>query len=608
MAEAECKLPARQQKAESVPTVSVNGEERVPSPLPAEQPQDAPPLSVDAGQPPSPNEKEKHLIKNSTTIQSNKSRACKKKKKCLSDIFGHIVGGLKDSSTITETLEQLHSPNRLLKKDPEDSPYADLDTVPMLHRPKRVAMSPVQDKDRPVRRERAATKVKTVFTEKVKHSTDLPDSSGIVTKKLTTNLKNSDGSCQELSYSSTKNHSVNLPASSRLMTRALEAGEDMDLKDALATSQISTNAHSDCHNNKPTNAALITSEMSPSWNSSANISSSANHSSPKRRARKPDKKHIRNGSLIQSRGAGLRESPEQAVRIKTENVVDDLSSSSSPSSSLSPMDAFQDVKELMFKSLVKEESSDSELTVFRPDSNYKFSTFLMLLKDMHDTREKEGKPLALPPSPVLIKEEPLVIPTSTGGHLLKASSDLYGQGIKTEIGQSEKSRKSQITALKNKNRTKAIMTADTYHCKDFPVQTKIGSTDKQRRKQRLPAKLKLSISGLSSELADLAYGREFVTGHADLADRGSGCPSASYLDKNSESTMAPKKRWQMVEGGVAEDVSEVSAEINGAYTSRASLDLDLDFEKHAENDFHFSDTGSTAGKPQTLVKFLHRDC
>ncbi|XP_030000928.1 LOW QUALITY PROTEIN: histone-lysine N-methyltransferase, H3 lysine-36 and H4 lysine-20 specific-like [Sphaeramia orbicularis] len=98
---------------------------------------------------------------------------------------------------------------------------------------------------------------------------------------------------------------------------------------------------------------------------------------------------------------------------------------SSPPSSLSPMDAFQDVTELMFKSLVKEDSTDSEAKVFRPDSNYKFSTFLMLLKDMHDTREKEGKPLTLPPSPVLIKEEPLVIPTSTGGDQVKAVAMVF---------------------------------------------------------------------------------------------------------------------------------------------------------------------------------------
>ncbi|KAM7389644.1 hypothetical protein PAMP_023607 [Pampus punctatissimus] len=604
VAEAEYLLPGRQRDAESELTVSVNGEERVPSPLPVEKPQEAPTLSVNPGQPPSPNMapsgNEQQLIKNSAAVQTNKSKACKKKKKCLSDIFGHIVGGSKES-TITNTVDQFHATTCTLKEEPTDSPYADLDTVPLLHRPKRTAVSPIQDVDKVVRKGQASTKIKTKLTEKVKHSTHFNDSSGVITNKLTSNATNSEqslGSGNKLLYSSAKKHSLNLPASSRLMTRALKAEEDADFKDALVTSQIPTDAHTDgCSDNTPNDAAPIKIKMSPNGESFTHASSSTNHSSPKRRARKPDKKQIRNGSLIKSKSV----STVQPVKIKTENIVPDLSSSS-PSSSLSPMDAFQDVKELMFKSLVKEDNSDSELTAFRPDSNYKFSTFLMLLKDIHDTREKEGKPLSLPTSPVLIKEEPLVIPTSTGGDPLKRY-DSFSQGIKTEKGQSRKSTTSQNTAAKTKNRTKPIMTADTYHCVNVPVYSQIGSLDKQRRKQRLPAKLRLSIPGLSSDLADLAYGREFVSGHADLAGPGSGLrsgppvtadTSASYLDKNSESPVAPKKRWQMIEGAtekVAEVMSGSSADVNGSYTMSASSDLDLGTE--TENDF--SETSSSAG-------------
>ncbi len=597
-------------EAESVLSISVNGEERVPSPLPTEKPQEAPSVSVDPGRPSSsnmaPNGNEPHLIKNSAALQSNKSKACKKKKKCLSDIFGHIVGGSKESPTITNVVDQFHTTTRALKEEPKDSPYADLDSVPMLHRPKRTAVLPIQDI---VRKEQGSTKAKTKLTEKVNHSTDSCDSSSILRNKRTskdTNFEQGPGSCNESSYSSTEKHSMTLPASSRLMTRALKAEEETD---ALATSQIPTDAHSDdCPDNTPTNT-LIKSEMSPKWESPSNASSSTNHSSPKRRARKPDKKQIRNGSLIKSAKVTV-----QPVAIKTENVVPDLSSSTSPSSSLSPMEAFQDAKELTFKSLVKEDSSDSEVTVFRPDSNYKFSTFLMLLKDMHDTREKEGKPLTLPPSPVLIKEEPLVIPASTGGDPLKR--DGFAQGVKRENGQSGKSTTPQNKAAKTKNRTKAIMTADTYHCQEFPVHSQIGNSDKQRRKQRLPAKLKLSIPGLSSDLADLAYGREFVSGHADLADPRSrppvaADPPASYLDKNSGTAVAPKKRWQMAEEAAenkGEVMSEVSAETNGSYAARASPDLDLGVEKQAESDSHCSETSSTAGEIQTAaVMFVHQD-
>lgn len=599
--EAEGLLPGRRQNTESLLSVSDNGEERVPSPRPTARPQDAPSVSVDTHRPPSPNvapNGNKHdLIKNPPSVQYNKSKACKKKKKCLSDIFGHIVGGSKESSTITNVVERIPTTTCTLKDEPKDSPYADLDSVPILHRPKRTLLPPKRKIDRLTRKEKGSTKTKTKYPEKVNHSTDPCDSFSILTKGLSskeTLSEQSLGSCHELTYSSTEKHSMSLPASSGLMTRALRAEEETDLKDALATSQLSTEASSD---------APVKNEISPNSESPCNASTSRNHSSPKRRARKPDKKHIRNGSLIKSMSVDSGLPTVQPVKVKTEKP--DLSSWTSPSSSPPPTNAFQDVKELMFKSLVKEDNSDSEQTAFRPDSNYKFSTFLMLLKDIHDTREQEGKPLAVPPSPALIKEEPQMIPTSTGGDL----NGPCGGFIKTENGRSRKSTTPKNATVRGKNRTKGIMAADTYHCEVFPHRSKTGNPDKQRRKQRLPAKLNLGIPGLSSDLADLAYGREFVSGHADLAGPGSctaaaADPSASYLVKNSGSAVAPKKRWQMLEGAAenkAGVMSEASAETHGSYNMRASPDLDLGVEKQTENDSLFSEMSSTAGKTGSFV-------
>lgn len=613
MEEAEGQLPERKD-TESVLSISENGEERVPSPLPTEKPQDAPSVPVDTSRPPSPsmapNGNEHDLVKNSPSLPYNKSKACKKKKKCLSDIFGHIVSGSKDSSAITNITEQFQTTTCTLKEEPTDSPYADLESVPILHRPKRTLASTLHNIERLVKKEEGLTKAKTKLTEKVNPSPDPCDSSLILTKgspPRDTHSEQALVSCHELLHSSTEKHSMNLPASSRLMTTALRAEEETDLKDALNTNQISTDAHADYSlDNTPSDAPIKT-ERSPNWESPSNALLSTNHSSPKRRARKPDKKQIRNGSLLKSMRVDSGVPTVQPVQVKTETP--DLSSSTSPSSTLSPMDAFQDVKELMFKSLVKEDNSDSEQTAFRPDSNYKFSTFLMLLKDMHDTREQEGKPLALPPVPVVIKEEPLVIPTSTGGDL-KGSCDGKTRAIKTENGRSGKSTTAKSTAGRGKNRTKPIMCADTYHCGLFPIRSQTGNSDKQRRKQRLPAKLNLSIPGLSSDLADLAYGREFVSGHADLADPGScplaaADPSASYLDKNSGSTVAPKKRWQMLEGA-AESTGEVrceaSAEMNGSYHMSASPDIDLGVEKQAENDsLFFLETSGAAGRTQTAA-------
>ncbi|AWP00048.1 nsd1a [Scophthalmus maximus] len=99
-----------------------------------------------------------------------------------------------------------------------------------------------------------------------------------------------------------------------------------------------------------------------------------------------------------------------SVKAKKEDRSSDLCSSSSPSSPFSFMNAFKNVDEVSFQSVTKE--ANGKPISFKPDTNYKFSTFLMMLKDLHDTRERDGTPLELeigPPS-AHVKEEPLVIP------------------------------------------------------------------------------------------------------------------------------------------------------------------------------------------------------
>uniref|UniRef100_A0A1A7WSJ4 Histone-lysine N-methyltransferase, H3 lysine-36 specific n=1 Tax=Iconisemion striatum TaxID=60296 RepID=A0A1A7WSJ4_9TELE len=599
VAEAEYLLSGQQKsKSESALSVSVNGEERIRSPPPAEKPAEIPSASVKPARPPSPallpNRNGHHFLKNSK-VQANKSKAVKKRKKCLSDIFAHLVGGSKDSSAGSNVAGQFHT-TRALKEEPKDSPYADLDSVPMLNRPKRTAVSPVHEIDRMDRKDSGSVKNK-----KSNKKRSLSDSLSFFTNKLASEDLTSDqslSSCVESSYSSGEKHSEVLPASSRLMTKALRVVEEPDLNDALATGQISTQAPNDgCFDQTPTNATIKT-ERSPVWESPSRAVTFVNHSSPKRRPRKPNRKRTPNGSVIKS----CREEPVlQSIQVKTENSFSDLSTTSS---SLSPMETFQDGKELTFKSLVNEDNRDLEPTAIRANSNYKFSTFLMLLKDMHDTREKDGKPLVLPPSATLIKEEPLVILNAAESDLLKGSCDSLENKLKT--GPSGKTTVAQSTPVKTKIWTKAAVTADTNHCEDFPLH--FESSDKQRRKQRLPAKLKLRIPGMSSDLADMAYGREFVSGHADLGlEPGSNChvpsdPSGSYLNKTFETVVAPKKRWQVV-GEAAEIkeevVSDVSAEMKEAYTMRASPDPpDLGAEKHSENDSQLSDTSSTAGQSE----------
>ncbi|CDQ68141.1 unnamed protein product [Oncorhynchus mykiss] len=136
--------------------------------------------------------------------------------------------------------------------------------------------------------------------------------------------------------------------------------------------------------------------------------------------------------------------PLTSVKAKKNNCVSDMSSCSSPC--FSPMDAFKDIKELSFKSLESSEG-DGKPVSFKPDTNYKFSTFLMLLKDMHDTREKDGTPLELeigPPS-AHVKEEPSMIPPLLGEESL-------GQG--PCLGKSKQGKSKTKAKLKPKSSLK----------------------------------------------------------------------------------------------------------------------------------------------------------
>ncbi|XP_064829204.1 LOW QUALITY PROTEIN: histone-lysine N-methyltransferase NSD2-like [Oncorhynchus masou masou] len=424
--------------------------------------------------------------------------------------------------------------------------------------------------------------------------------------------------------------SLQLSSSRRLMTRALKAEKETDLKQALlASSQNLTNdrlnVHSSDDDDDVSDIVQIRTESSTSRDSSPDKArSSASHSSPKKQP-ESDWKHLHNGSWKNSEDVtpGSSKPVIPSIKVKEENIVSDRSSCSSPTSSLSPMDTFKDVKELSFKSLVKEESDSGDSnTNFKPEPNYKFSTFLMLLKDMHDTREKEGKPLTMPPSQALIQEEPMVIATVQAPDdtlNTAAGGDWTPTGTKIQNGQHASSPTPKSTPAKPKSKTKPIMKNDTYKLEGKTVlaQMVANAVEKQqRRKPRPPAKLRATIAGLSTELADLAWGREFVSGHADLAEPGlspppvpsvpSAADSSSYLDKSPGTKVAPKKRWQTFAqqgpvkpgkdpgdlGGVASQ--QGLAEVNGVYRDCqggtpdpiSSPDLNLGMEKQDDTSAH----------------------
>uniref|UniRef100_A0AAY4BSU0 Histone-lysine N-methyltransferase, H3 lysine-36 specific n=1 Tax=Denticeps clupeoides TaxID=299321 RepID=A0AAY4BSU0_9TELE len=189
-----------------------------------------------------------------------------------------------------------------------------------------------------------------------------PGLTDIVIKKVAQNERKANSAHFRNAASA---HSQLLPASSGLMTRALRATEGAELGD----------------------------EALPPGKGDVSPPRDARH--------RTGRNHVHNGSSVRA----------EERRVKKETFFSSSSSSSSPSLPVSPVGSYEDAKELSFNSFVKEEL-DAEEASPRPESSYHFSTFLMLLKDLHDTREKEGKPLTLPhpPAATLIKEEPSLIP------------------------------------------------------------------------------------------------------------------------------------------------------------------------------------------------------
>uniref|UniRef100_A0A8C7J8F5 [histone H3]-lysine(36) N-dimethyltransferase n=1 Tax=Oncorhynchus kisutch TaxID=8019 RepID=A0A8C7J8F5_ONCKI len=211
---------------------------------------------------------------------------------------------------------------------------------------------------------------------------------------------------------------AHLPASNRLMTRALKAMEEAERKVSS-----SKNTPSD----KPETKTNCYTEDKPSKVDNDNqIMAFPNCSSSKFTRSKDFEAEVKteNESFFVSQ-MPADFIPLTSGKEKKENRVSHISSCSSPSPCFSPMDVFKDIKELSFKSL-ESSDGDGKHVSFKPDTNYKFSTFLMLLKDEHDTREKHGTPLELEigPPTAHVKEEPSVIPPLLGEESLSQGPSL----------------------------------------------------------------------------------------------------------------------------------------------------------------------------------------
>uniref|UniRef100_A0A8C9WG07 Histone-lysine N-methyltransferase, H3 lysine-36 specific n=1 Tax=Scleropages formosus TaxID=113540 RepID=A0A8C9WG07_SCLFO len=278
-----------------------------------------------------------------------------------------------------------------------------------------------------------------------------------------------------------------LPASNRLMTRALKAMEEANLKERLLSSQSSESVMSNGHDS----VASRISEKSESG-SCAKIKSVRSSNS--------DQTHVSAASSYSLSNTSL----------KSTNVEDHKCNKT-----LIKLEE-QDVEEITFKSLTSEGGDSGKPVTFRPNANFKFSTFLMLLKDRHDSREKDGTPFVLDPGPsrALMKEEPSVMPPQPGGMsvdgLLQGSGQyeqLWAASYGAQNGIKGRSPASKFAHPKPKQvRPRPVLQKDS-----SPSQT----LKKRPKKSRPSAAKNQSGANVPFELAEHAYGKYIVHGLAN---------------------------------------------------------------------------------------------
>uniref|UniRef100_A0A673IMD0 Histone-lysine N-methyltransferase, H3 lysine-36 specific n=1 Tax=Sinocyclocheilus rhinocerous TaxID=307959 RepID=A0A673IMD0_9TELE len=465
------------------------------------------------------------------------------------------------------------------KPDPLDSPYSDIDSVPRILCPKRSEELPQEavakelstkpkkvqpskktkkaNVDKPVKKTEAGSKCTT--NSKLKKSTP---------KEKTlraTNSRQKESSSPGSSDGSFAMHSHYFPASNGLISRALAARRKTKEKDLSQEPESRSPCAGDenffynkCssptdHSELSKHQWQVKTEASEESTDDSNSHTPLNPTLIKFTRIRNEKNGIHNGPRHKGSKSDVNESSLNSVKIKNESMISDTSSSSITSPSISPMDAFQDMKELSFRSLVKDECSSGETSLLA-DSNYKFSTFLMLLKDLHDSREKEGKPLTLPPtSPSsLIREEPSSIPPGE-----EATNEvLYEKDWKAIADQNSRQGKTS-TPKQGKAKPKSSMKKE--------MQKHDGGNNLVS-----PLKKQNSSVGLDALEKSLPLLGELSNSHHDAVPDVCG--------KGTISKVAPKKRWQTFESGIGkstkpksdpvglnQDVVKESTDLNGVF-------------------------------------------
>ncbi|KAF5891361.1 histone-lysine N-methyltransferase NSD2-like isoform X1, partial [Clarias magur] len=457
-----------------------------------------------------------------------------------------------------------------------DSPYSDIDSIPQIRRCPKGNGRPATN-DQPVRQitsqhdkeakksievqgglwfskagkgqtsgvfSRAGIKSVNCSFGKVSCKIKIPESASM--KSRDNQVTGPEQQCVE-SKKTLDNRVAGLPASSRLMTRALKAMEDAQLEQTssrdLKQTQPSGETHSDVCATKST------------CSETTKVKSSRQKSSTS-----PDlKPDIKSGRVSKASG-DPSDLTEQDVAVKSEdescsislncnesnlkqeNQVSEAStfSTPSPSSFYVNIQEGEDMKEITFKSLENEKNGKS--APFRPDANYKYSTFLMLLKDIHDSREKDGQPLVMEPLPAkkLIKEEP---PMTSEKHPIKKSiSRVKGDRNGCVSGKYGQSKTSSSKSKQNKTNAKFCPDMREHNgcvVQQFQSLSPVPKSAKKTSKKSQPVvKKSLTDPFVPSDLSANACSRKSDT------TPSTGC---RLLNKDPEKSFfgsVPKKRWQ----------------------------------------------------------------
>ncbi|XP_062842786.1 histone-lysine N-methyltransferase, H3 lysine-36 specific isoform X2 [Trichomycterus rosablanca] len=467
---------------------------------------------------------------------SREKTSSKKKNSSKSESPTEIKDSL-FSKLVSKPLEDISEPPALpvedLASNGRDCPYLDIVSLGLNQCPKRSDEQPEEGLKKEPKAELNSKRTKKVCkTDKratasskrtLNNKTRLKDKPSTVL-----NGRSLSSTSPGLSDGTFEMHSFYLPASCGLMSRALANGEDAKNKDYLDSShesQFSSPPLSDEHNSfLPTmdsestehrwqvKTEAVTNSSDPTCQRSIG---SPNPTLLKLTRIRTSKEHAQNGHQFKSKDS-------DQVLVKKDAIFSCSSSSSASSLSASPKEA----KELSVRSMVNEECDSDDY-----NSKYKFSSFLMLLKDLHDTREKQGRPLTLPlisPS-ALIHEEPSLLPTQS----LHDSHDLI-----------------------HKNDQATLMVPNGLQVKSSknlkPNKSKAKSTAKKEAAKHDSGK------SLLPHVSDLTATQNSKVSEVKMApaENHSNCRLDSGLDvcrKSVISAVAPKKRWQTFDADIKDE-------------------------------------------------------